>query len=537
MNALANPPRKPTPGRQRGVLSLLMALVILTLITFVSLYTARTVTMEQRIAANVRGSQAAFEAAEGGMAQAMSYVNTVDVTSITECNMRFDDDGNHLPDRAGCAHVSVAVTDRNVKTYDNLDRSNLSRARVRLSPGGFEDGEPTRVTVTSIGATADGAAQRTIQRVVRVYRDSVVPNPPNTPLTARGSFTPAAGAEMSEIFIHNPEGNTTIRTGGNFIFSQTANTFIANPAHKADLGGTATDNYPACLGGANSCEDPDYSGLNGCAGEYSAKHTNFVKCGTVASSSGDNLGIDVDLFPGYAAVDANVFFENIFSLGKAAYRTVFVDREIDPADWSNNYDDSTSPGLKGDHSAIPDPIVDLALDLDEQPHGKVIWVTGDLEVTGSLVLGCVGKPAVGPVSVVYMSSRDNNDPAADRSAIAVENCAASGRSDFQHPADDPDEPRLSPVYPIVPVALIVDGDLEITGIARIFGLVYVMGDFISSGDTEIQGALVVEGSGANGDATYNTVGGELTLWYDSGILRQFIGEDLYTPIPGAWKDF
>ena len=516
-------PRPPCGRRaQRGVMSLLMALVILTLLTMVSLYTARTVTVEQRIAANVLGNQAAFEAAEAGMSQAMAYVGDIGAQALTSGPVMFNAVGN--ADQSGTNPVKTLNNGSRIRV--NLDLERDSR--------GQEVRPPTRVTVIADGVSADGSAQRRIERVIRVYRESVVPNPPGVPLTARGTLD-GSGSAGGNAAIRNPEGNTTIRSGGNFIFSGAANTFIANPNHK-ELGvfsGPPTrtfskNNYPACLGGANACEDPLYApdNLDGCANP--AEHTNFVKCDTIQSSSRDVLGVDVDLFPGYAAVDGDEFFENIFGLSKTAYRTVFVDQEIDPANIGNDYDASL-PGLESDHAAISSlaRIEDLADDLAGQAHGKVLWVTGDTDITGNLILGCVSDPTGTPITT--LSDRADIEPTGG--TPRHENCSNHGNSPDKDTA-------LSPIFPIVPVVLIIDGNLTLQGNVKIFGLVYVIGNFDARGNAEIQGALVVEGTGTDGDATYAMgSSGSFTLWYDSGILRQFVGEDLYTPIPGAWKDF
>ncbi|TNG02135.1 MAG: hypothetical protein EP297_01520, partial [Gammaproteobacteria bacterium] len=64
----------PLKSQQRGAMSLLISLVILVLITFVSLYTAHTVSMEQKITGNEFRSRQSFEAAEAGLRGALTYL-------------------------------------------------------------------------------------------------------------------------------------------------------------------------------------------------------------------------------------------------------------------------------------------------------------------------------------------------------------------------------------------------------------------------------------------------------------------------------
>ena len=48
-----------------------------------------------------------------------------------------------------------------------------------------------------------------------------------------------------------------------------------------------------------------------------------------------------------------------------------------------------------------------------------------------------------------------------------------------------------------PIIMIVEGDLAFTQSPQFFGMVYVMGDITSNGNTEIQGALAQEAKPAS----------------------------------------
>ena len=84
---------KPGYTSQQGVTALLMSLIILTLITMVSLMTARTISVEQKITGNELRSRQAFESAEAGIESAKTYINRV----------------NGGPDRAVSGTVDVNI--------------------------------------------------------------------------------------------------------------------------------------------------------------------------------------------------------------------------------------------------------------------------------------------------------------------------------------------------------------------------------------------------------------------------------------------
>ena len=66
---------KANASYQKGAASLVMSMVILALITFVTIYTSRSILNEQKIANNDYRAKQAFGAAEAGIAEAISYLS------------------------------------------------------------------------------------------------------------------------------------------------------------------------------------------------------------------------------------------------------------------------------------------------------------------------------------------------------------------------------------------------------------------------------------------------------------------------------
>jgi Tfp pilus assembly protein PilX len=409
-----------TSTSQRGTIALLMSLIILTLITFVSLYTAKTVSVEQKISGNEYRSRVAFEAAEAGMEAAMTYISRSyggpdrDADGDLTNEKIFDSSGNVV------VGIPTFTDEQDWRTYDNN-----SKTIVKLS------GTSTSVNITALGISGDGSAQRTIHKSAAVV--DPLPGFPNVPFSARGAVSVQGSAT-----IHNPEGNSTVRTGGVFGWTSAgANTNLADPSH---------DNYPECLGGSNSCDISPYSGLEGC---NSAPDTNFVKCGTIQASTAGNINIDIDQnFLGFKNATDEEFFINMFGVSKEHFKKKRVDRFVNPADVNELYTDG---GLN-------------------QAHGEVIWVTGDIPDPpgiGGIVAGCYYTSGSGP---------NSKDDAFD------ENCEAAGGV-------------------LEPVIIIFDGDVSFKGNPIFFGMIYITGNITQVGNVEVQGALAQEQGPASVDVT------------------------------------
>ena len=444
---------------QRGTAALLISLVILTLITFVSLYTSKTVIVEQQISGNEYRSRVAFEAAEAGMAAALTYA---------EVDPDRDNDGD-LTDELIFDDAALPADRRvqmnGVGTNDDKAFTNNSTVIVRMA------GTTTQVDITALGISGDGSATRTISKTIQVVEP--MPNFPAQPYTARGTVTVSGNAQ-----IYNPEGRTTVLSGKDYdmtVGGAAAQTYIADKNHAND---------PDCLGGSNKCTDPNYSSLFGCStGETgSATSTINVKCDVVVSSSTAITGIDIIEYDGNLAnLTSSEFFYNFFGLTKTAFKKRMEPREIPAADFENDHDDASNPGVHG-------------------ARGEIIWVDGDVN-SQTIIAGCDYDMSVA-------ASAPNN-----KAGPFDENCSSGGANNE-----------------LAPVIIIIDGNLEMTAGTIIFGLVYVTGDIITHGTPEFQGAVVQE-------STTSAVTGALEIWYDSGILEMTQDNGPLGGASGSWKDF
>jgi Tfp pilus assembly protein PilX len=405
-----------TQSAQRGTIALLMSLIILTLITFVSLYTAKTVSVEQKISGNEFRSRVAFEAAEAGMEAAMTYIDRSNGgydrnanNDLTDENI-YDASGNIVIDTAGV---------QNWREYDNN-----SKTIVRLD--GTVTKQGVTVNITSIGISGDGSAQRTISKTVAVV--DPLPGFPNVPFSARGAV-----AVQGNFSVVNPEGNSTIRSGGTFAWESggaSSETFIADPSH---------GNYPECLGGSNACDNPSYSGSTGCPA------SNYVKCGTIKVSDAGTSNIDIDQnFLGFKNATEDEYFRNMFGVSKSYFRSHRVSRFVDWTEFNEHYTDG---GV-------------------DESHGEVLWVdvpAGEELDIGGLVAGC-HIPGGGNVNA--------------KSTPFDENCSAAGGK-------------------LDPIILVINGDIDVTASPKFFGMVYITGDISGTGSPEIQGAMAQEKTASN----------------------------------------
>lgn len=324
------------PGYQRGAASLLIALVVLTTITMISIYTSRTVVMEQNIASNDYRGRMAFEAAEAGQDMAISYI----------ANGRNPDDDVHPVGATNAGRDWLAaevdadgndISDPNewlFGTTNTLTLPNGSSATVTLRNRSTD--EIISTEITSVGRSDDNAATRTITQTVTLI--TPLPNIPENPLLTRSTVNITGNAD-----IFNPEGHSTIWSGGPADLSAaTVNTNIANPAGA---------NYPDCLGDAAN------------------------PCSMVGSSSNSIAGLDiVEQDSSLANLTKDEFFLNFFGKLPTEYRNSMVTMDLDMATTT---------------SATASTTIQLAT------NPEIIWIEGDLDLSAGSVIGCAIDPGNG----------------------------------------------------------------------------------------------------------------------------------------------
>lgn len=280
---------------QRGAIVISLSIIFLLLTTFVTLYTTKSILLEQKIANNQARSALAFEAAEFGISTAVQYISDGPDRDV-------DGDGNS----DGLMDAIFAVD------ADNVGTTNTSLV-------GAVVGKQQSVTVTitdittapdtllafrivSQGFSDDSSATRTITQVIKVV--DALPNVPDNPLTARGTVDVNGSAT-----VHNPEGTSSIWSGGNVDIgsNNSTATYVADPSG-AD--------YPICM------DTP-------------------MTCSTVQTSNKVTVGLDIiEHDNNLANLTKEQMFENFFGMTPEAYREAIV-----TVDLASGSDFSTGAGL------------------------------------------------------------------------------------------------------------------------------------------------------------------------------------------------
>jgi hypothetical protein len=316
-----------THSNQTGVVTLTMSLVLLTLVTMVSVYTSRTVLFEQKIVTNDFRERQAFEAAESGMTIAISYLSSAGGA---------DKDGDGVLDPVFDTDLD-GIGDANVFTFSD-------NSSVTVTMGSVGGAFPIFL-LQSVGVSDDQQAMRTVRSIGSTL--DALPNAPSNPLTNRGTVIIGGSAT-----VHNPEGNSTIWSGGDVDLGSNNSTAtnIANPTDAA---------YPTCMDTAMTCT-------------------------TTRSSSKAAVGLDVLEYDTMLSnLSEEQLFQNFFGMSSANYRASRVSHEVAAAN-VNNTVTAASPG------------VDLA-------GGGVIWVEGDTAL-GGVTAGC--EVALGGNALCPAASQD-----------------------------------------------------------------------------------------------------------------------------------
>lgn len=290
--------------KQKGVASLVISLAILTLLTFITLYTSKSILTEQKLAHNdIKGKQA-FEAAEAGIAAASTALTT---------DMDLDDD-----DAIDGTSADATVAPGGLFDHDN----NGTRESSTISIGDYTvaititDKSTNDLTILDVQAVAtglEGTSQRAITQTLALL--NAVANDPDVPLTARGTVT--LGGSANSV---NKEGHSTVWSGGNVDLT---NASTAIP----DVG---AGNYPGCM------DDPD---------------TN--PCTTVPVSNQSVMGLDVIEFDSSIGnLTTAELFQNFFGRSMEQFKDRFVSINTTHDNASNNW----NAGTPGAHLATQEAV-------------------------------------------------------------------------------------------------------------------------------------------------------------------------------------
>jgi hypothetical protein len=289
--------------RQRGAASLIVSLIILALITFVTIYTSKTIITEQKISNNDYRSKQAFEAAEAGLGAAINYYSEdPDMDSNNVLDNVFDSDNDGIGDSTTSV---ISASNRVIVTAVDLS------------------GNMTIIRVTSQGFSDDDTSTRTLVQDISTVNP--LPNTPSNPFTTRGTVVVTGSAT-----IHNPEGHSTIWSGGDVDLG-------ANNATATEVADVTDANYPGCMDTA-------------------------MACNVIQSSNKVTVGLDViEHDSNLANLSNNDFFENFFGMPPTNFRDSMV--TLDTTGATANTD------------------VQLATN-------EIIWVEGDTTFSNNTTVGC-----------------------------------------------------------------------------------------------------------------------------------------------------
>ena len=287
---------------QHGAITLAVSIAILMLSTLVTFSVSRAILMEQKITNNQNRATVAFEAAEAGLTQAMDYLKTdPDVDGDNVIDPVFDTNSDGLGDTntitVGTGSVTVAVTD-------------------------LSGGSMTEFKVVATGYSDDKSAKRSITQTIVTINP--LPNAPENPVVTKGTMIVSGSAT-----VHNPEGHSTIWSGGDVDLGSNNSTSTEVP----DVG--AAD-YPGCM------DVP-------------------LTCTLVSSSNKLVAGVDViENDSSLGDLTSDEFFKNFFGVSKTTYKDSMVTLETTAANANTDLDLATS---------------------------EVIWVEGNTTLSG-ITVGC-----------------------------------------------------------------------------------------------------------------------------------------------------
>lgn len=279
--------------KQSGAATLIFSIIVLILVTFVSLYSAKSIIVETKIFNNDLRSKQAFEAAEAGVNEAFSQLKN----------------RKRVGDVLGLfGHLKTPNSFANDHTFTYKENPSVSTSRVIGSAYVEVKSSGDGLLIISTGYSDDKTSERTIT----VFADNAdaIANVPDNPLTAKGIVSLTGSVD-----IYNQEGASTIWSGGAVNATGNGKTYIASPADS---------DYPKCMDNPFDCE--------------------------VVISSDDGIGVDVianDTSLGNLSDDE--LFQNFFGLTKNKYRasgavdkiinnttTIGTGDEFDPQEWGKS---------------------------------------------------------------------------------------------------------------------------------------------------------------------------------------------------------
>jgi hypothetical protein len=261
-----------TINKQRGAVVISLSVIFLLLTTFVTLYVAKAILLEQKIMNNEMRSKLAFEAAEFGVSAALDYIG-------------------ENPDRDANGIVDPIFTLVNNIGTTNVSAVDTQSVEVTITALGTEG---LAYQIVSQGFSDDKSATRTVTQIIKVK--DAFPNSPDNPLTARGAVDINGSGT-----VRNLEGHSTIWSGGDVDIG-------SNNAMKTEIANPSDGNYPDCM------DTP-------------------MTCSGIETSDRDNVGLDIiEHDSSLSNLTATQMFENFFGMTPQKYKDSMANVQLTSGD-------------------------------------------------------------------------------------------------------------------------------------------------------------------------------------------------------------
>ena len=256
----------------QGFVTLTVSLILLIAVTMISMFSVKSISLENKIANNSYRSDIALQAAEASVASAIDYLSVdPDVDGDNAIDSVFDTDGDGLGD---------------------INEMDISSARAVITVDDMSGGQMTLMQIRSTGFSDDNSARQVISMMVANV--DPLPNTPDNPMTTRGAVVINGSAT-----VHNPEGHSTIWSGTDIDMGSN-NSTSTNVADPGDAG------YPGCM------DTP-------------------MTCDTVSSSNRLTAGLDIiEHDSSLGALTPEEMFINFFGMETVTYRDSMVSIDSTP---------------------------------------------------------------------------------------------------------------------------------------------------------------------------------------------------------------
>jgi len=273
----------PPKNRQQGVATLLFSIIVLLLVTFVSLSTTKPIISETKITNNTIRAKLAFEAAEAGLAEAISALNNG--------NRPYDSNDNP---NGGVFDNRLDSPSGDPLSFDSLSGEIKNGANIISS---FFVSVDKNLFIRSEGYSDDKSLTKVI--LVQVGAENILPNVPENPLISKGAIS-FGGTGI----IYNPEGATTTWTGNGAAVQGDFETQIADPSK---------NEYPDCLEKAFDC---------------------LLVPASTKSGSDAQIGVDIiENDSTLANLDTDEFFKNFTGYNMADFKSYKVTQFTAPTNY------------------------------------------------------------------------------------------------------------------------------------------------------------------------------------------------------------